>query len=115
MPLAQRDSQMTGAHPTAWVSIRGDTVLPDWASALVVAAILALLVTGVAFLARKLGLRRKLSWCFALGVGCWLSAPFTADTAAGGLLAAAGLLLMPAAVVAEILLRRRDLDADTVR
>ena len=115
MPLAQRDSQMTGTHPTAWVSIRGDSGLPGWASDLVVAAILALLVTGVAFLARKLGLRRKLSWLFALGFGCWLSAPFTADTPVGGLLAAAGLVSMPVALVAEFLLRRHDLDADTIR
>jgi hypothetical protein len=115
VPLAQRDSQLTGTHPTAWVSIRGDSVLPGWASDLVVAAILALLVSGVAFLAGKLGLRRRLSWLFALGFGCWLSAPFTADTAGGGLLAAAGLVVMPVAVVAEILLRRHDLDADTIR
>jgi hypothetical protein len=115
MALYERDSHLANAPPTSWESIRGHAALPGWASALVVAAILAALVTGVAFLARRLGLRRKLSWCFALGAGCWLSAPFTADSAAGGLLAVGGLLLMPAAVAAEILLRRRNLDADTIR
>lgn len=115
MPLAQRDSQMTGGPPVSWESIRGPAGFPDWASALVLAAIFAVLVTGVAFMARRLGLRRRLSWFFALGFGCWLSAPFTADSAAGGLLAAAGLVMLPVAVVAEILLRRRDLDADTIR
>jgi FtsH-binding integral membrane protein len=114
MPLAERDSQLTGAHPTSWESVRGPAGFPGWATVLVSAAILAVLVAGVALVARKLGLRRSLSWFFALGVGLWLAAPFAADTAAGGLLAAAGLVLMLAAIAAEILLRRRDLDADTI-
>lgn len=116
MPLGQRDSQMNDApHPIAWESIRGSAGFPEWASVLVAAVIGAALVVGVAFVARKLGLRPKLSWLFALGVGMWLWAPFAADSAAGGLLADAAPLLMFAAVVAEILLRRRDLDADTIR
>ena len=106
---------MTSAPPTAWESIHGPAGFPAWASGLVSAAILAVLVAGAAFVTRKLGLRRRLSWFFALGVGLWLGAPFAADSAAGGLLATVGFLLMPGAVVAEILLRRRDLDADTIR
>ena len=106
MPLAERDSRMVDTTPSAWESIRGHAVLPGWESALVIAGIFAIVVAGAAFLARKVGLRRRLSWCFALGVGSWLSAPFAADNAAGGLLAAAGPLLIGGAVVAELLLRR---------
>ena len=105
MPLAERDSRMAPTSaPTSWEPIRGQL---GWESTLLLAAIYALLVVAVAFLARKLGLRPRLSWLFALGVGAWLAAPFAADSAAGGLLAAAGLVLMPGAVAAEILLRRR--------
>lgn len=113
MPLAQRDSRMNGApHATAWVSIHEPS---GWGPVLLSAAIFAALVAGVAFVGRKLGLRRRLSWFFALGLGMWLWAPVVADSAAGGLLADAGPLLMLTAVVAEILLRRRDLDADPIR
>jgi hypothetical protein len=115
MALLERDSRMATAHPTSWESIRGPAGFPDWASALVSLAILAVLVAGVAFAARKLGLRRRLSWFFALGFGMWLWAPVIAGSAGGSLLAAAGLLTMPVALVAEILLRRHDLDADTIR
>jgi hypothetical protein len=113
--LAERDSQMAGTPPTSWESVRGVAGLPDWAAFLAAAAIFAVLVVGVAFVARKLGLRPRLSWLFALGVGMWMWAPVAADSAAGRLLAAAGLLMMPLALVSEFLLRRRNLDADAVR
>lgn len=118
MALAMRDSQLNGApHPTAWESLRGpgQAGFPEWATVLLSVAICAVLLTGVAFVARKLGLRRRLSWFFALGLGMWLWAPIVADSGAGGLLAATAPLLMLSAVVAEILLRRHDLDADTIR
>lgn len=106
MALAERDSRMAPTSPPAsWESIRGHV---GWESALALVAIYALLIVGVAFLARRLGLRRKLSWFFALGVASWLVAPFAADSAAGGLLATAGLLTMAVALVTEFLLRRRD-------
>src|ERR1700757_669228 len=114
MALAERDSHMAGAPPASWQSLR-PAGLPDWAAVLVAAAIFALVVTGVAFVARKLGLRPRLSWLFALGVGMWILAPVAADSAAGGLLAAAGLVAMPAAVLAEILLRRRALHPRALR
>lgn len=108
MALAERDSRMNATAPSTLESIRGHADLPVWASALVIAGIVAILVVGIAFLARRLGMRPKLSWFFALGVGLWLAAPFAADNAAGGLMAAAGLFLLPGAVVAELLLRRRE-------
>jgi hypothetical protein len=108
MALAERDSRMASTTPTAWQSIRADSGLPGWASDLLFAAIFAVVVAGVAFLARRLGLRPKLSWLFAVGVGLWLAAPVAADNSAGSLLAAAGLLMIPGALVAEFLLRRRD-------
>lgn len=105
MPLAERDSHSAPTSPaTSWQPVQEHV---GWESALLLAAVYAAVVVGVAFLARKLGLRRGLSWTFAIGVGSWVAAPFAADSAAGGLLAAAGLLLMPGAVAAEVVLRRR--------
>jgi hypothetical protein len=108
MALAERDSAWPLGPLDRGGAFRADSGLPDWASALLVAAIFAVLVAGLAFVARRLGLRPKLSWFFAVGVGLWLFAPVAADHAAGSVLAATGLLLIPGALAAEFLLRRRD-------